>query len=152
MKLDELGLNHSLSDFARCHTVTPLSSAVSSDHFKIATPKSSSIIPSFFSYQTASAYGSLYALRTTPLIPVTFAMRRRYHAGVVEWCYGASLGAGAGGSAGGGSGFASGVEGSGFVTGAVSGFVTGDESGLVTGDESGLVTGDPEVSGFVDVD
>src|SRR4026207_235587 len=69
-----LGLNHLVSDFATLHTVSPLSSALSSGHFRIAPPKDSSANPRCFSYHAASALGSPVLLKKTPPIPVTFAI------------------------------------------------------------------------------
>src|SRR5688572_21421846 len=74
MKEDSLGLNHLLSFFATVHTVSPLSSAVSSGHLRIAPPQSLSGMPRCFEYHAASAALSPVLLMNTPPIPVTFAI------------------------------------------------------------------------------
>src|SRR6185436_9903278 len=74
MKEDLLGLNHWLSFPATCHTVRPLSSALSSGHRRIAPPKSSSGRPKCFRYHAASAALSPLLLKKTPPIPVIFAI------------------------------------------------------------------------------
>src|SRR5262245_41930395 len=73
MKEDSLGLNHLLSLSARCHTVSPRSSARSSGHLRIAPLKSSGGMPKCFWYQAASAALFPLHLRKTPPIPVIFA-------------------------------------------------------------------------------
>src|SRR6202158_1726250 len=70
MNSELLGLNHLLSLSAICHAVTPLSSALSSDHLRAAPPKSSSRIPKCSLYQCARALLSCLALKNTPPIPV----------------------------------------------------------------------------------
>src|SRR6185295_700757 len=74
MKLDSLGLNHWLFFSATVQTVRPRSSALSSGHFKIAPPHSSSCNPRCRAYQAASCVWSDLDLKKTPLIPVTLAM------------------------------------------------------------------------------
>src|SRR5437667_10890626 len=74
MKLDVLGLNQSVSRWATCQTVRPLSSAWSSGHFKIAPPQSSSAMPRCCLYQAASLVWSVVDLKKTPPMPVTPAM------------------------------------------------------------------------------
>src|SRR5678816_3537372 len=74
MKEDVLGLNHSLSFPATCHTVRPRSSAVSSGHLRIAPPKGSSGMPRCFRYHAASAALSPALLKNTPPTPVIFAI------------------------------------------------------------------------------
>src|SRR6185436_20129563 len=74
MKEDLLGLNHWLSFPATCHTVRPLSSALSSGHRRIAPPKSSSGRPKCFRYHAASAALSPLLLKNTPPTPVTLAI------------------------------------------------------------------------------
>src|SRR5262245_38652211 len=74
MKLEGLGENHSLSFLATCQTVSPLSSARSSGHLRIAPPHDSSFMPRFSSYHAASAFSSFVDLKNTPPIPVTRAM------------------------------------------------------------------------------
>src|ERR1700712_3691478 len=74
MKVEVLGLNHSPSFSATCHTVTPRSSALSSGHFRIAPPHSSSGSPRCFAYQAASSLWLPFDLMNTPPMPVTFAM------------------------------------------------------------------------------
>jgi hypothetical protein len=74
MKDELLGLNHLLSDLATLQTVSPLSSALSSGHLRIAPPQSSSAIPRCFLYHAASAALSPVLLKKTPPIPVTFAI------------------------------------------------------------------------------
>src|SRR4051812_9975730 len=76
MKLDALGLNHSLLFSATCQTVRPRSSALSSGHFKIAPPHASSANPRWRAYQAASCLGSDVDLKNTPPIPVILAMGR----------------------------------------------------------------------------
>src|SRR5687767_11907921 len=76
MNDDVLGLNHLLSFAATCHTVSPLSSAVSSGHLRMAPPKSSSGMPRCFRYHSASAARSPVLLKNTPPTPVTFAIVR----------------------------------------------------------------------------
>src|ERR1700688_2253319 len=73
MNSELLGLNHLLSLSAICHAVTPLSSALSSDHLRAAPPKSSSRIPKCSLYQCARALLSCLDLKNTPPIPVIFA-------------------------------------------------------------------------------
>src|ERR1700687_2201186 len=70
MNSELLGLNHLLSLSAICHAVTPLSSALSSDHLRAAPPKSSSRIPKCSLYQCARALLSCLDLKNTPPIPV----------------------------------------------------------------------------------
>src|SRR5450631_1546877 len=74
MKEDLLGPNHWLSLSARCQTVRPRSSALSSGHLRTAPPKSSSCMPKCFRYHAASAALSPLLLKKTPPIPVTFAI------------------------------------------------------------------------------
>src|SRR5687768_4471079 len=74
MKDELLGLNHLLSLFATLHTVSPLSSALSSGHLRIAPPQSSSAIPRCCLYHAASAALSPVLLKKTPPIPVTLAI------------------------------------------------------------------------------
>src|SRR5213595_2974660 len=74
MNDDLLGLNHSLSFSATCHTVRPRSSALSSGHLRIAPPKSSSDMPKCFRYHAASAVLSPLLLKKTPPTPVIFAI------------------------------------------------------------------------------
>src|SRR5512140_2577442 len=74
MNDDVLGLNHLLSFAATLHTVRPPSSALSSGHLRMAPPKSSSVMPRFFRYQSASAALSPELLKNTPPIPVIFAI------------------------------------------------------------------------------
>src|SRR5262245_8801363 len=74
MKLDSLGLNHSVFFSATCQTVRPRSSALSSGHLKIAPPHSSSARPRCCLYQAASCLWSDLDLKNTPPIPVTLAM------------------------------------------------------------------------------
>src|SRR5687768_11727275 len=74
MNEELLGLNHLLSFPATCHTVRPLSSALSSGHLSIAPPKSSSGIPRCFRYHAANAPLSPLLLKKTPPIPVTLAI------------------------------------------------------------------------------
>src|SRR4029077_1319938 len=74
MKEDLLGLNHWLSFPATCHTVRPLSSALSSGHLRIAPPKSSSDMPKCFRYHAASSALSPLLLKKTPPTPVIFAI------------------------------------------------------------------------------
>src|SRR5689334_237685 len=74
MNDDVLGLNHLLSFDATLHTVRPPSSAVSCGHLRMAPPKSSSVNPKFFRYQSASAELSPVLLKNTPPIPVIFAI------------------------------------------------------------------------------
>src|SRR4051812_39350024 len=78
MNEEVLGANHWLSRPARLHTVSPLSSAVSSGHFRIAPPHSSSESPRCFWYQSARALGSS-ALKNTPPMPVMRAMQAPYN-------------------------------------------------------------------------
>src|SRR5437773_3995774 len=74
MNDDLLGLNHSLSFSATCHTVRPRSSALSSGHRRMAPPKSSSDRPKCFRYHAASAAWSPLLLKKTPPTPVIFAI------------------------------------------------------------------------------
>src|SRR3982751_2315725 len=74
MNEDWLGLNHLLSFAARCHTVRPRSSALSSGHLRMAPPKSSTGMPRCFRSHAASAALSPLLLKKTPPIPVTFAI------------------------------------------------------------------------------
>src|SRR4051812_15030862 len=74
MKDDSLGLNHLLSFDARCQTVTPRSSAVSSGHRSTAPPHSASGMPRCRWYHEANAALSPLLLRKTPPIPVIFAI------------------------------------------------------------------------------
>src|ERR1700752_4015012 len=74
MKEELLGLNHLLSFAATCHTVRPLSSALSSGHLRMAPPQSSSGRPRCFRYHAISAAVSPLVLRNTPPTPVTFAI------------------------------------------------------------------------------
>src|SRR5258705_6407260 len=74
MNEDLLGLNHSLSFAATCHTVRPRSSARSSGHLRIAPPKSSSGMPKCFRYHAARAALSPVLLKNTPPTPVIFAI------------------------------------------------------------------------------
>src|SRR6266446_845772 len=74
MKGESLGLNHWLSFSAICQTVRPLSSALSSGHFRTAPPKLSSGMPRCLWYQLASAALSLLLLKKTPPIPVILAI------------------------------------------------------------------------------
>src|SRR6266850_7262975 len=74
MKEDLLGLNHWLSFSARCHTVRPRSSALSSGHLRIAPPKSSSDMPKCCRYHAASVALSPSLLKKTPPTPVIFAI------------------------------------------------------------------------------
>src|SRR5450631_266236 len=74
MKEDLLGPNHWLSLSARCQTVRPRSSALSSGHLRTAPPKSSSCMPKCFRYHAASEALSPLHLKKTPPIPVTFAI------------------------------------------------------------------------------
>src|SRR6516162_6416256 len=74
MKLDVLGLNHFDSRSATCQTVMPPSPALSSGHFRIAPPHSSSAKPRLSRYHVASRLWSDVDLKKTPPIPVTRAM------------------------------------------------------------------------------
>src|ERR1043165_262080 len=74
MKEDLLGLNHWLSFSARCHTVRPRSSALSSGHLRMAPPKSSSGRPRCFRYHAARAALLPLLLKKTPPTPVIFAI------------------------------------------------------------------------------
>src|SRR5687767_4326244 len=78
MKEESLGLNHLLSLSARCHTVSPLSSALSSGHLSTAPPQSSSGRPKCFLYHAASAALSPLHFKKTPPIPVIFAITAPY--------------------------------------------------------------------------
>src|SRR3954464_3084566 len=74
MNDDSLGLNHLLSFPARCQTVTPRSSALSSGHLSTAPPQSASGMPRCCWYHEANAALSPLLLRNTPPIPVIFAI------------------------------------------------------------------------------
>src|SRR5215468_2918858 len=74
MKLEVLGLNHFDSRSATCQTVRPPSPALSSGHFRIAPPHSSSARPRLSLYHVASRLWSDVDLKNTPPIPVTRAM------------------------------------------------------------------------------
>src|SRR3954464_5792873 len=74
MKDALLGLNHWLSFAARCQTVSPRSSAVSSGHLRTAPPKSASGMPRCRWYHEAKAAPSPLLLKKTPPIPVIFAI------------------------------------------------------------------------------
>src|SRR4026208_1142023 len=74
MKGESLGLNHWLSFSATVHTVSPLSSALSSGHLRIAPPQLSSDMPKCFLYQAPSAALSFLLLKKTPPIPVILAI------------------------------------------------------------------------------
>src|SRR3954471_6722275 len=74
MKEESLGLNHWLSFAARCQTVSPRSSAVSSGHLRTAPPKSASGMPRCRWYHEAKAAPSPLLLKKTPPIPVIFAI------------------------------------------------------------------------------
>src|SRR3954471_11927278 len=74
MKDDSLGLNHLLSLPARCQTVTPRSSALSSGHLSTAPPQSASGMPRCCWYHEANAALSPLLLRNTPPMPVIFAI------------------------------------------------------------------------------
>src|SRR5215203_2973371 len=74
MNEEALGANHWLSRPATLHTVRPLSSALSSGHFRIAPPHSSRERPRCFWYQAARALGS-FTLKKTPPMPVMRAMQ-----------------------------------------------------------------------------
>src|ERR1700735_406201 len=73
MNSELLGLTHLLSLSAMTHAVTPLSSALSSDHSRAAPPQSSSFIPKCSLYQFVRALLSFLDLKNTPPIPVILA-------------------------------------------------------------------------------
>src|SRR5215831_2250288 len=74
MKLAKLGLNHSVSLSATCHTVSPPSGAWSADHLSSAPPHDSTVRPKWRVYHAASSRAPDFDLKNTPPMPVTFAM------------------------------------------------------------------------------
>src|SRR4051812_10742933 len=81
MKRALLGLNQLLSFSATCHTVRPLSSAVSAGQLNTAPPHSSSFTPRCRWYHAASALESWLERKKTPPMPVTLAIGRSYPRG-----------------------------------------------------------------------
>src|SRR5262245_15096123 len=77
MKAASLGLNHSLFGSATCQTVSPLSSAVSVGHLRMAAPHGASAVRRFARDQAASPFPWRLAFQNTPAIAVTFCMAVR---------------------------------------------------------------------------